>query len=281
MEPIETPGVGLHENVPEHVYRRWDAVSQSTLWTFRRSAAHARHAFLNPTSTAATDLGSAIHAVLLEPTKLEENYAVRPAGIDGRTKQGKAALAAFRAQNEGRIILDSRDVFETLRGVRDAVLDHPVALDLLNTAPGFTEVSFRWRDGEVECKGRADRIVEYDGDEVVVDVKSTLDASERGMARSVEQYGYALQASFYLDGLDAIEPAPRRFFLLACEKEPPYAIGLYELDLVWLDYGRNLYRRFLAEWERCKKSGLWPAYPTSCQVLEAPEWVAKRLEVLE
>jgi hypothetical protein len=279
MEPIVTPPPGLYEDIAEHVYRQWDAVSQSTLKTFDRSAAHARHALLNPTSPPATDLGSAIHAVLLEPTKLEDRYAVRPAGIDGRTKEGKAALAAFRAENEGRIILGERDDFDTLRGVRDAVLDHPIALDLL-TSPGFTEASFRWDDEGRACKGRADRIVIFDGGEVVVDVKSTVDASPRAASRAFEKFGYGVQAAYYLDGLDAIEPAPRRFFAVMVEKQAPYGIAIYEPDLVWLDYGRVLYRRWLAEWERCTTSGAWPSYPTGCQVLEAPEWVSKRLEVI-
>ena len=280
MEPIELPKPGLYENVPEHSYRQWDAVNQSTLWTFRRSAAHARHAFLHPSSSPTTDLGSAIHAVLLEPQKLEDRYAVRPPGIDARTKEGKIALAAFKDANAGKVILGQRSDFDTLRGVRDAVLDHPVALELL-TAPGFTEASFRWDDGEVACKGRADRIVEFAGDEVVVDVKSTADASPRAMARSFEQYGYALQAAFYLDGLDALEPAARRFIVIAVEKEPPYGIAIYEPDLVWLDYGRTLYRAYLAQWAQCRKNGTWPSYPTSVGVLEAPQWVATRLEVLE
>jgi hypothetical protein len=276
---VETPAPGLYENVPENVYRAWRAVSQSALKPLRRSPAHARWEYLNPSSSPTTDLGSAIHCVALEPAALETRFAVRPPGIDGRTKEGKAALAKWRDESAGKIMLEQRDDFETLRGVRDALLDHPTARELL-TAPGFTEASALWRFGETACKGRMDRIVEFDGAECVVDLKSCEDASPQGFARTVEKWGYHVQSAFYLDGLDEIEAAERRWLWIAAEKTPPYGVAIYEPDLVWLDYGRAQYRAWLAQWETCSKSGLWPSYPTQCQVIEAPEWVAKRLEVI-
>jgi exodeoxyribonuclease VIII len=281
METVTTPGPGLYEQVPERDYRRWDAVSQSTLWTFRRSAAHARHAFLHPPEpTAAMELGRAIHTVLLEPGSLERDYIVRPPGIDRRTKEGKAEWSRFLAEANGRTILEDRDAYETLRGVRDSVDDHPTARALLSS-PGFTEVSLRWDDDGCPCKSRADRITTYDGWEVVVDVKSTPDASPRGMARSLEAYGAHVQAAFYLDGADAaIESLPRRFFLLAVETVAPYAIAVYEPDSVWLDYGRALYRSYLAQWRKCQETGVWPGYSSAVEVLEAPVWIAERLTAI-
>ena len=101
IEPC--PAQGIHEDVPEWAYRIWDAANQSTLKTFERSAAHARYEFLNPKATQATDEGGAIHAVTLEPSCLEERYAVRPKHItDRRTKEGKAAWATFVNANKVR-----------------------------------------------------------------------------------------------------------------------------------------------------------------------------------
>lgn len=277
MDTITTPGPGIYENVPEHIYRCWQAVGQSALKPFRRSAAHARYEHLHPTESDAADLGSAIHCVALEPAALETRFAVRPPGIDGRTKEGKIELAKWREASAGKIVLDKLDSFDTLRGVRDALLEHATARELLSL-PGFTEVSLRWDVGATPCKGRPDRIVAFDGIETIVDLKSCEDASPQGFARSVDKFAYHVQAAYYLDGANALEEAERRFLWIAVEKSPPYGVAIYEPDLVWLDYGRAQYRGWLAQWEACTKASAWPGYPLDVQVMEAPERVAKALE---
>jgi exodeoxyribonuclease VIII len=218
--------------------------------------------------------------VILEPGSLDSQYVVRPPGIDRRTKEGKAEWARFLESAAGRTILEDRDAYDTLRGVRDAIDNHPTARALL-TGHGFTEASMRWQYDGCACKGRVDRLTSYDGWEVIVDLKSLPDASPRGMARSLEAYGAHVQAAFYLDGADAaIEPLPRRFFLVAVETVAPYAVAVYELDQVWLDYGRTLYRSYLAQWKECQRTGVWPAYPAGVEVLEAPPWIAERLSLV-
>jgi hypothetical protein len=278
----EIPSPGLWPDVEEHIYRSWDAINQSSLWGMRRTPAHARHDFLNPGSTPAMDVGTAIHSVVLEPNDLETRYTIRPPGIDGRTKEGKAALAQWRAEAGDRIVLDKPDVMQTLEGIRDAVLDHPIALELL-TSRGLTEISAAWDEPltGARCKGRWDRLVEYDGWPCIVDVKSTDDASPRKFLQSVANYGYSAQAAFYLDGASVLDPKSAeafRFLFLVVEKKPPYGIAIYELDRVWMDYGRQQYQRYLDDWIECEKTGLWPGYPLHVETLEAPEWAAKQVE---
>lgn len=276
IEPSPLPDVGLHREISEHVYRAWDAVNQSTLWTFRRSPAHARYAFLHPDATDATDLGSAIHVVLLEPAELENRFAVRPPGIDRRTNVGKAQWAEFELASVGKTILESRDAYETLLGIRDALADHPLAFDLL-TKPGLTEISALWRSDETACKGRIDRLTSYGGWTWAIDVKSTNDASRDAFARSCVNYGYYLQAAFYLDGLETIDPRDRRFAFIAVEKKPPYAMAVYEPDIVFLEAGRDEYARHMRTWRSCIASGRWPGYPAEIETLTAPFWFEKRL----
>lgn len=276
---FEAPTLGIHAGTPEHVYRAWDALNQSTLWTFRRSAAHARYAFLHPSATKTTDLGSAIHAVLLEPDQLEARFAVRPPGIDRRTNVGKAAWAAFEAESAGKTILPDRDAWDTLEGIRGSLVDHPLAYELI-TAPGHTEVSAVWNFDETLCKGRMDRIVEHAGWTWVVDVKSTEDASPGAFARSCVNYGYYLQAAFYLDGLDTLAARDRRFAIVAVEKSPPYSIAIYEPDVVFVESGRDEYHRHLKAWRHCTETGLWPGYPNGIETLTAPAWFEKRLALV-
>jgi hypothetical protein len=273
------PEIGVHAGVAAHTYRTWDAVNQSTLWSFRRSAAHARYEFIHPSeSTHTQDLGSAIHAVLLEPDSVERDYAVRPADLPTRGPGSRKALWAWKEEiaATGKVILDKQDDLATLRGVRDAVRDHPLALEFL-TAPGLTEVSALWRFDDTLCKARPDRIVEVAGWTWVVDVKSTPDASPGAFARSCVNFGYYLQAAFYLDGLEELAPRDRRFAFVAVEKTPPFGIAIYEPDIVFLEAGRDEYHRHLRTWRSCLESGRWPGYPTDIETLTAPQWFEKRL----
>ena len=58
---------------------------------------------------------------------------------------------------------------------------------------------------------------------MVVDLKSTIDASARGFAKSVRTYGYAFQCAWYLEeGLQPNGEKPTEFIFLAVEKKAPY-----------------------------------------------------------
>lgn len=272
---------GIYPNTHEHIYRgAWGGINQSLLWKLHeKSPAHARNEYLNPRpSTGARLTGTAIHQLVLEPDSLERNFAVRPDGIDGRTREGKIALAEFRASAGTREIVDGT-TWDTFAGIRDSVMRHDEALALL-TAPGHTELAAVWYDRvhrETMCKMRCDRLASHRSISTILDVKTTEDASPRAFTRSVATWGYHFQAAWYLDGLATIAPGERRFVIMAIEKSAPYEIALYELDFSWLDYGRDLTRKYLDLWVKCEREGVWPGYGEAVEVLDAPDWVLKAM----
>ena len=56
-------------------------------------------------STKAFDVGTCFHSLVLPGEQFSQVAAVRPEGLDGRTKAGKA----FAAENAGKIILNQSD----------------------------------------------------------------------------------------------------------------------------------------------------------------------------
>lgn len=280
-----TPAPGIYPGVEEHVYRSWRAVSQSSLKPLDRSPAHARHEAITPRESETFDLGSAIHACILEPDELETRFSVRPPGIDGRTKEGKVLMAEWKAEAEGKVLVPQRDAWETLLGIRDTVLEHDHALDLL-TCQGHTELSIVWEDPDlgVLCKARADRFCEptvgaCSGWPTLVDVKSTQDGSVRGFGKSMVNFDYGVQAASYKRGMETLSPGfDVRFLFLCVEKAAPYGVSIFEPDIVWMDYGLRRYLGWLEQWKKCEKEERWPGYPDDVQVIEAPEWISKRLE---
>ncbi len=84
--------------------------------------------------------------------------------------------------------------------------------------------------------------------------------------------GYDVQAAFYLDMANLCGLDKKYFIFIACEKEPPYATAVYQLDEASIECGRSKYRRWLNTAALCWESGEWPAYDPAIQVLTLPQW---------
>lgn len=236
------------------------------------SPRHYWHHYLNPDRersepTPAMVLGSAIHSIILEPDLFTSEYVANP-GIDKRTKDGKAEWAAFQAEHKGKTILSDED-FQTCLAVRDAVHLHPVAAGLLTG--GEAEQSFYAIDPEhgelVKCR------TDYLSGDLIVDVKSTADASPDGFARSCANFRYPHQVAWYRDVMDAAfgEP-PAHWVFMAVETKPPYAIGLYFAQPEDIARARLACRRDLQRIVDHKRSGQWPDYGAEALPLALPKW---------
>jgi hypothetical protein len=76
--------------------------------------------------TPAMKAGTLAHCAILEPDALESRYIVQPSDIDGRTKEGKAWLAAVPAGVE----VITAEQMETAQRQADADITRPLALFL-------------------------------------------------------------------------------------------------------------------------------------------------------
>jgi hypothetical protein len=262
-------------------YEAIDAINQSVLKQFRKSAAHAKYALDFPSEpTPAMDFGTALHAAVLMPKEFEANYVIEPK-IDKRTNDGKKAWAAWQLENLGKAAMDNED-FQAILEMRDALRDHPTIGPLLAEEWSGTEMAVVWKDEQtgVWCKALLDRFIPSSKDDsvsIILDLKTTADASEQSFARDVLNYGYDVQAAFYLDGMRTIAEAQRRFLFAAIEKKKPYACALYELSAETIAVGRSKYREYLHAYAACMESGVWPGYQTEIQTIELPRWALENV----
>lgn len=271
------PEIGIHEGISETVYRSAPGLNQSTLKPILVCPAKAREAELNPPEqTESKALGQAGHFAILQPEQFEEQYIARPAGMERRSNAGKAAWKAFEERNKGKVVLDQEDL-DLCLSIRDAVWAHPMAREILG-GRRMAEASAWWEDPETGllCKGRMDAICVLGSDTVVVDLKTTRDASPRAFARDAANFGYHFQGAYYLGGLDALVSRERRWVLIAAEKTPPDLVAVYEFDWESLEAGRREVRAALTLWKECSDSGIWPGYPIEIQTLELPRWALSR-----
>jgi hypothetical protein len=269
---------GVFRGLTFSQYCALPGVNHSTLERVRRSPAHAREWTLHPPEpTAALALGHAFHVRLLEPERYALEYVVAPE-VDRRTKVGRATWAEWETANAGRFLLKAEEAAAYER-MAEAVLEHQAAAELLS-GRGAAELAFVWRDEDTGllCKGRCDRLGELAGWPFVVDVKTTRDGSPKAFAADASRYGYFRQLAYYREGLNVLRPAPRRAAIIAVEKEPPFAVAVYEPTERALEQGARESAAALARWRECLETGVWPGYSSGLELIDYPAWAVDRLD---
>lgn len=230
--------------------------------------------------------GRAIHCAVLEPDEFVRRYYVplaRPDGIDGRTKEGKAALAAWRAeaaeQADGRIEELTANEFALALACAAAVRDDRDAAKLLRD--GRPEVTVCWTDRStgIACKARVD----YLRPGQLVELKSTSDCGGRAFGNDCAKYLYHGQVAFYLDGCVAAGLLPRDAiaWIVAVESAAPHDVACYSVSGLDLDAGRALYRGLLERYAECTAAEWWPGKVPDPQPLELPRWAPGMREAEE
>lgn len=247
-------------------YHANPAVGSSSLKNVLRSPAHYKHKCDNPEDpTPAMELGTAIHEAILEPNLFADAVVMPTFSGTG----SRAAKDQWLLENHGKRILTA-DNMERIKGILKSVSAHKTARSLLSKGASEESYFATCPDTGIICKARPDFL--RDG-HIIVDVKSTVDASPAGFAKAVANYHYALSGAFYLDVVSNVMGQNfNQFIILAVEKEPPYAVGVYLLDEGTIDAGRFLYKKALKRLKACRDSGVFPAYADEVQSIALPTW---------
>lgn len=252
-------------------YHAHKAVGSSSLRTLiNQSPAHYLFNRENPLeSTPAQAFGTAIHQAILEPKQFRELAIVEPpfSGTGSR-----AAKDQWHLNNHGKTIL-KQDQMDTIEGILKSISAHKQASKLVSA--GHAEESIFWTEPEsgIECKARPDFIREG---HIVVDVKSTADASYRSFQKDIANYGYHIQAAMYLDAATAITGQNHdTFIIIAVEKEAPYALQCFQLDEMTVREGQELYYSALQTLKQCQFTGIYPAYGEQLTPIALPSWAVR------
>jgi hypothetical protein len=264
---------GIYPDLPDADYRATRAVSCSTLKRFAEAPAKAH---VSRPDTDAMRAGRLIHSAVMEAWSFDSRY--RRTSLERRgTKAWQEEEAAAAA--EGCALLKDAE-YDRLAAIRDAVHAHPTARDLL--APGLTtETAVIWEDPitGAPCRARMDGIRR--DLRLILDVKTTGDASPRRFARSAGDLRMHWQDAWYRDGLAAAPGGfrPDAFLFIAVERDAPHLIAVYELPADAVEAGRRQIREALHRYLECERRGEWPGYPTGITPLHLPEWALLSEEI--
>ena len=266
------------------VYHAHSAISHSKLELFRRRPISYYRRFVaktvaRPEPTEAFRLGSAAHCAVLEPATFWDRYALRPEGIDRRTKDGKIAFAEFESANVDKTVI-TQDEAGSVQEMTAAVLLHPLASQLL--AAGKPEISWRVSPANslaLQCRtdwfNPAGR--ELTGRRpYVADLKTveSLDADAfRNFERACFNFGYHRQAGFYLPLITEILGSPVfDFYFIVVEKAEPYGVAVYRLSDAATARGHDETITDLLRLQGCIKTQQWPNLPNELREIGLPKW---------
>lgn len=306
------PGVYQIDN---EAYHRGPGISKSGLDLINQSPDHYAEAYLRGRRrepTPAMILGDMVHKAILEPDLFKAKYAKLPnptdipgclvtvddlkkkateLGIEKGLSGSKGSIINLlvekeptlvdfiwekiedkhRKANEGKTIIKAED-FDTCMEMVKKVHAHPRCQEGL--LQGVPEQSMYWIDREtgVLCKARPD-FLRTNG--VIIDVKTTQDASLKEFEKSIANFRYHVQAAFYIDGLATLfdlNPDDVAFVFIAVEKTAPYGISVFRCNHAMVEKGRQLYRRDLELYAKCLRDNHWPSYTHEIQEIGLPAW---------
>ena len=266
-----------HLGVPVEKYhadRR--AVSRSGLFHILKNPREFHHHWTSQPApdyekSAALRIGDVTHMAICEPLRYAKNVVAVPDFGDGRTKAAKEAKAVFMVEHAGKVCITEKEK-EQVEAMAMEVLSHPVARKMFEGC--MTEVSGYWVDKEtgILCRCRPDKLRP---DNICLDLKTTMDASEFAFAHSIVKYGYHFQAAFYAEGVAAItgcEFSDVRFAFIALEKDAPYGMQIFVIEKEDMLRAQKMVREALRQLRLCIDTQEWPSYPTRVVRAKLPDY---------
>lgn len=215
--------------------------------------------------SAAMSLGSAIHAVVLEPNGFQDAFSVYTDGI----RRGKA-WDAFKSGQEGKTILSGTEIEHVMK-IANSVTGDPLACSFLTDIK--PEMTFQWVDPftGIECKGRVDGI-SADGS-TIVGLKTTRATTMRQFSNEIVNFLYHAQWAYYHDAyVETYGKTPTMVEIVVCTQEP-HDVVCYEVPGNVLMKGHALYQGWLAMLKTCRATGHWPGLSDGKLVpVELPLW---------
>jgi len=255
------------------------AISASGLKLFAHSPAHYYAAYLDPnrierSPTPAMRVGTATHCAILEPERFSAEYIALPEGLDRRTKEGKQAYADLLAT--GAELLTSDDM-SLVVNMACAFRDNATSRALFDRKHVVEQSIFAEVNG-VACKCRPD-FMTADG-LMVMDVKTTSDASPESFGKSAWSLGYHIQAAFYRRVIQSATGITPEFIFGCVESDRPYLTAYYTVPQYLLDYADGVIDALLEQYAECLRSGIWHGYIAEIepQELSVPGYAQRIIE---
>ncbi|MGH8677266.1 MAG: PD-(D/E)XK nuclease-like domain-containing protein [Burkholderiales bacterium] len=219
-----------HEPLSQYLANR-EFVSSSQLRRFARFGAAAVGSSRGG-NFAGSEMGEALHCLLLEPEEFAEQYLV----LDGSVPP-KDDVTEDESARRGW--LDAWQ-WSALCKARDAVLACPQAPVADWLSRGRRELSIYWTDeGGAKWRARPDCFLS----DIVLEIKTTTDCRPDSFARTRERLNYDVQAAHYVAAVSQLTGVTPRFAFVTVELAAPYPVWVHELGAAELTRAAEVLER--------------------------------------
>jgi exodeoxyribonuclease VIII len=220
-------------------------------------------------------LGSMLHCLVLEPENFSKLFAVRP-DVDGRTKEGKSIIAAFRLASLGKTEAEPNEKTKAEAMARAVLADETIASWVKSA---IKERGVTWEEEGVAYKMKADLFIEQPHlpHDLILDLKTSDDPTPENWGSGssfspIRKYRYDLQAAHYAIGMEALTGRPCGFGAIVVGKSDPYDVYVYDLS-AWLPAGAWQRARAIDAINHCRETNVWQRPEQSTIIkLEPSPW---------
>ena len=285
--------VGMYDDIPFEEYCGMPGMNASTLKWGRHSMLHLKAAIEKRMQRDSVDMGfgRALHAMVLEPDTFESRFRVShgccavlksgarngmQCGCEARYSDGELFYCGKHADE------DMVDDGHTLTGDEHERVQAACAMLRSNDVyrmlrlSGHNEVTLQWHRDEVLCKARLDKMTVPFGSvpRLIVDVKKCQvgRGGDFHAGRSMVDYGYDMQAAWYVEAVKAVTGDDAQFIWIFIEDDYPFAINAIQADRETMQIGKLKIDKVWQQYLDAMASGAWPGYSDNVHLGGVPEF---------
>lgn len=183
---------GIYPEMSEADYRSADAVSQSDLKAWVAAICRRKPFGLSPRELMKR---GCVHDWLLRPSECKDLYFTLPEGLDLRKSEDLAMAQDLEAQNQKRGIKpeEKKEIANLVKAVKDT----PEVMRIIKAAQRIEVPCFAQIVPPMEVMSKALLDIETKG--AIFDLKTTYVQGPDQFERSIEDFGYDIQAAYYED----------------------------------------------------------------------------------
>ena len=260
----------------EEYHGHKESISRSAMMDFAKSPFTYWAKHLNPLrplkeATPQMQLGSAFHALILEPHVFEKEYFIMPERVllknVGREAYDEYKKTEEEAKNCKDKVVLSRDDYLVLLEMQSRFQLNKEAVELIRDSR--IENSFFWidKDSELLLKARPDILHEN----MIVDLKTCADASPKAFQNTMVSGGYHIQGAMIRDAVEATEGRRINHVINICiETKYPYNMAIYIIDEFAIDAGQEKYKQICIDLKNARETNSFNDY--GIQTISLPKW---------
>ncbi len=222
----------------------------------------------NEDKTKSLEWGSLIDTLLLDQERFDDKYAICPetyvndTGDEKKWNGNANDCKEWLRQHKNKNIIKEKKIDEAVAALKRIRQDEIIA-NVLTASRFQVMVIGDYHDEKtgiiIPCRALIDLLPP---DESIVDLKTCRSAQHEAWKRQIYQFGYHIQAAFYLDLYNSAMPDDKRieFIHILQENFSPWETGRRMLSEEFLTIGRVNYEYALRLYCKCLATKTWPGY---------------------